>query len=264
MTSPVFMIERERLLAGERILLDGDEGRHAARVRRIGVGERVDVTDGRGLLAECEVAAVTVGGRGGAAGTGGRGGGRLPDGLELDVIARREEPPPQPRLVVVQALPKGDRGELAVETMTEVGVDAVVPWAAARCVTQWRGERGAKALARWRAAGREAAKQARRTWLPEVTESAGTREVAGLLAGAAMAVVLHEEADRPLSGAETPAAGDIVVVVGPEGGITPDELELFAAAGGRPYRLGPTVLRTSTAGVAAAAVLLARAGRWDR
>ncbi len=244
MSPPVFLVARERLVAAERVVLDGPEGRHAATVRRLVPGERVDLTDGAGLRAECVVASARR------------------DELELDVLARAEVPQPQPRLVVVQALPKGDRGELAVETMTEVGVDVIVPWAAARCVTQWRAERGAKALGKWRSTARAAAKQARRAWIPEVTELASTRRVAELLAAAALPVVLHEEADLPLAEVAPPRSGDLVVVVGPEGGIAPEELAAFETAGARSYRLGPTVLRSSTAGVVAAAVLLARSGRW--
>jgi 16S rRNA (uracil1498-N3)-methyltransferase len=241
MSPPVFLCER---LSSDRILLDGPEGRHAATVRRLRPGERADLTDGAGLVVECVVTSV----------------GR--DSLELQATARRHEPAPEPRIVVVQALPKGDRGELAVETMTEVGVDMIVPWAAARCVTQWRPERRAKALGRWRTTAREAAKQARRAWLPEVTDLASTADVAARVADAALAVVLHEEAERPLSGLRIPAEGDLVVVVGPEGGLTAEELTAFTAAGGVPALLGPTVLRTSTAGVAAASVLLTRTGRW--
>jgi 16S rRNA (uracil1498-N3)-methyltransferase len=241
MSPPVFLCER---LSSDHILLDGPEGRHAAAVRRLRPGERADLTDGAGLVVEC---VVTSAGR---------------DSLELQATARRHEPAPEPRIIVVQALPKGDRGELAVETMTEVGVDVIVPWAAARCVTQWRPERRAKALGRWRSTAREAAKQARRAWLPEVTDLAGTADVAARVADAALAVVLHEEAERPLSGLEVPAEGDLVVVVGPEGGLTAEELTEFATAGGVPAVLGSTVLRTSTAGVAVASVLLTRTGRW--
>jgi 16S rRNA (uracil1498-N3)-methyltransferase len=241
---PVFLAEPGRL-ASNRVVLDGPEGRHAATVRRLRAGERVDLTDGAGLLAECVVAVVA---------------GR--DVLELDVLTRRRSPAPDPRIVVVQALPKGDRGELAVELMTEVGVDEIVPWQAARCVTQWRADRRDKALGRWRGTAREAAKQARRSWLPEITEPATTFEVAVRIAAATSAVILHEGAREPLSGLVPPGKGDIVVVVGPEGGVTEEELERFAAAGATPALLGPTVLRTSTAGLAAAAVLLAATGRW--
>jgi 16S rRNA (uracil1498-N3)-methyltransferase len=243
MSPPVFLIDPSRL-ESDRIVLDGPEGRHAAAVRRLRAGERVDLSDGEGRLVECVVTSAER------------------DSLHLEARARRHVPRPEPRIVVVQALPKGDRGELAVETMTEVGVDVIVPWSAARCVTQWRGERRAKALGRWRSTAREAAKQSRRAWLPEVTEPADTAAAAERVTGAALAVILHEEAERPLSRVDIPATGDIVVVVGPEGGLTDDELAAFEAAGGTPVLLGPTVLRTSTAGVAAAAVLLSRTGRW--
>ncbi|MER6817481.1 16S rRNA (uracil(1498)-N(3))-methyltransferase [Spirillospora sp. NPDC000708] len=243
MSPPVFLADPARLRA-DRVVLDGAEGRHAATVRRLRPGERVDLTDGAGMLAECVVAAADRA------------------SLTLDVLSRRTDPAPAPRLVVVQALPKGDRGELAVETMTEAGVDEIVPWAAARCVTQWRPERREKALGRWRNAAREAAKQARRSRLPEVPDLASTADVADRIAAASLALVLHEDAQEPLSAVEPPEDGDIVLVVGPEGGIADEELERFAAAGGRPTRLGPTVLRTSTAGVAAASVLLAATGRW--
>lgn len=243
MSPPVFLAEAD-VLERDVVVLDGPEGRHAAAVRRLRPGERVDLTDGAGLLAECVVTAADRA------------------SLTLEVGARHREPPPAPRLVVVQALPKGDRGELAVETMTEVGVDVIVPWAADRCVTRWRPERRDKALGRWRTTAREAAKQARRSRLPEVPDLASTDDVAARLGAASLALVLHEEAEAPLSAVEPPADGDIVLVVGPEGGITDAELARFAAAGGRPTRLGPTVLRTSTAGVAAAGVLLAATGRW--
>jgi 16S rRNA (uracil1498-N3)-methyltransferase len=172
-------------------------------------------------------------------------------------------PPPQPRLVVVQALPKGDRGELAVATMTEVGADLIVPWGAARCVARWDGARGEKALARWRATSRESAKQSRRPRFPEVTALATTREVAERLRTAALAAVLHEGAVSPLGAAPLPEAGDVVLVVGPEGGISPEELAVFEAVGAVPYRLGPTVLRTSTAAAVGVGVLLSRSSRWS-
>lgn len=243
MTAPVFYAERS-LLAGDRVTLSGPEGRHAATVRRLRRGERVDLTDGAGLLAECVVI-----------GTG-------RDLLELEVRRQLRVPSPEPRLTVVQALPKAGRGERAVEAMTEVGVDVVMPWAARHCVTQWRADRGAKALARWQAIAREAAKQARRTWFPEVTGLASTEAVGRMLRAAGRAVVLHEDASVSLASLPLPDRGEVVVVVGPEGGISDAELQVFEAAGATPARLGPTVLRTSTAGTAAAAVVLARTGRW--
>ncbi|MFB9464347.1 16S rRNA (uracil(1498)-N(3))-methyltransferase [Streptomyces cinereospinus] len=246
MTAPVFVVEHFRAGGGGRYVLDGPEGRHAVSVKRLRPGEDVVLTDGAGRWAECVV--VDTEGK---------------DRLIVHMDSTSEEPAPEPRVTVVQALPKGDRGELAVETMTEVGVDAIVPWAAARCVTQWKGERGGKALAKWRATAREAGKQSRRVRFPEVADAATGRQVAELLAGADFAAVLHESGDEPLAAAELPTEGEIVLVVGPEGGVSPEELSLFAQAGARAYRLGPTVLRTSTAGTAAAALLLGRTGRWS-
>jgi 16S rRNA (uracil1498-N3)-methyltransferase len=240
--APVFVVDRDRLVTGI-VVLDGAEGHHAATVTRLGVGEPVVLTDGAGRRAEGIVA----------------GGDR--DVLLVDVRTVVDVPAPRPRFVVVQALPKGDRGEVAVETLTEVGVDVVVPWAASRCVTRWRDARGAKALARWRTTAAAAAKQSRRTRFPEVTDLAGSRDVAARLAAATAGVLLHEEAELPLAGLDLPADGDVVVVVGPEGGISPEELATFGAAGASSYRLGGTVLRASTAGTAALAVLSAR-GRW--
>jgi 16S rRNA (uracil1498-N3)-methyltransferase len=145
--------------------------------------------------------------------------------------------------------------------LTEVGVDVIVPWAAARSVAVWRGERAAKSLAKWRSTARESAKQSRRSWFPEVAEMATTDEVAAMLGEASVPVVLHEAASGPIADIPVPGRGQIVVVVGPEGGLSDDELSAFAAVGAEPVRLGTSVLRTSTAGVAAVAALLARS-RW--
>ena len=247
MTAPVFVVDTARLApVGAVVRLDGAEGRHAVAVRRLTVGEQVVLTDGVGAGVSGEVCAVEG-----------------KDVLEVRVGELLADPAPALRLVVVQALPKGDRGELAVELMTEVGVDEVVPWAASRCITQWKGERGAKALAKWRATAREAGKQSRRLRFPTVAEPMSTRQVAELLAGAALGAVLHEEGAQPLADALLPASGAVVLVVGPEGGVSPDELARFAEAGAAPVRLGRSVLRTSTAGVAAGALLLGRSGRWS-
>jgi len=164
-------------------------------------------------------------------------------------------------LVVVQGIAKGDRGELAVQAMTEVGVDEIVPWAAARSVARWQGPRPHE---RWVATAREAAKQSRRAWQPAVAPMTSTAEVTARLAEAGTALVLHGSAAAArLSTVELSAGtGDIVLAVGPEGGITDDELAAFAGAGAVPVRLGRTVLRTSTAGVAALSVLSVRLARW--
>ncbi|WP_328538857.1 16S rRNA (uracil(1498)-N(3))-methyltransferase [Streptomyces sp. NBC_00344] len=251
MTAPVFVAEDLGSAGpgpGGTFVLQGPEGRHAVSVKRLRAGEDIVLTDGRGRWADCVVLAAEG-----------------KDRLVVELGTRHEEPPPVPRITVVQALPKGDRGEVAVETMTETGVDTIVPWQAARCITQWRGERGAKSLAKWRSTARESGKQSRRTRFPEVADAASTKQVAALLAEADFAAVLHEDRDygsAPLAAVELPSAGEIVLVVGPEGGVSPEELAVFADAGARTSRLGASVLRTSTAGTAAAALLLGRTGRW--
>jgi 16S rRNA (uracil1498-N3)-methyltransferase len=226
---------------GGTLVVSGAEGRHAAVVRRLRAGEALVVTDGAGRAATCVVRSVAG------------------DELTVAVESFEVAAAPTPRL----ALPKGERGETAVETMTEVGVDVIVPWAASRCVTRWQGERGARSLERWRGSARAAAKQSRRTWWPQIRPLATTADVERLLSAAALGVLLHEAATAPLAEASVPTSGDVVVVVGPEGGLDDAELDQLSAAGGAPLRLGPAVLRTSTAGTAAAAVLLARAGRWS-
>lgn len=233
MSNPVFL---HADLTADRVVLGGPEGRHAATVRRIRVGEVVDLVDGRGTRCTGLVAATTK------------------DSITVDVTERLLEERPTPQITVVQALAKGDRGELAVELATEVGVDVIVPWSAARCQVSWAGERGEKCLQRWRSTAREAGKQSRRAWFPEVTDLHSTKQVAAL---AGTLLVLHEDATQRLS--QVALEGDVVLVVGPEGGISSEELAVLA---GTAVRLGPSVLRTSTAGAAATAVISSRSRRW--
>jgi 16S rRNA (uracil1498-N3)-methyltransferase len=231
---------------GDVVELVGPEGRHAVAVKRIEVGERIDLGDGVGTILHATVVQVT---------------GR--DSLRARVDERVVLAPPRPRIIVVQALPKGERGETAVETLTEVGVDVIVPWAAERCVARWTGDKAQRGPARWAATARAAGKQARRAWLPEVAGLARTADVEALVASVACAIVLHEEARASVRDIAVPSEGDVVLIVGPEGGISPDELDRFTAAGAQLALLGPTVMRTSTAGTVAAAVILAASPRWS-
>jgi 16S rRNA (uracil1498-N3)-methyltransferase len=240
--APMFIVAD--LADSDELLVGGGEGRHAVEVLRLMPGERVRVGDGRGTVADGEVLSAGA------------------DGLRVGVVTRFEVPAPDPEFVVVQALPKGDRGPLAVELATELGVDRIVPWAASRCVTRWRDDRVDKGVAKWRAAAHAASKQSRRPHVPEVTDLMTTREVCGLLADADLGLVLHEQARPPLAELPVPSSGTVVVVVGPEGGLTDGEVVAFRAAGAHAVRLGPEVLRTSTAGAAALAALSATT-RWS-
>lgn len=246
MTPPVFLHPGAAgASAGARLTLDGAEGHHAAAVRRLRRGEAIWLTDGDGTLVEGTVSAV----------------GR--DRLEISAERVRRVPEPRPRLVVVQALIKGERAEAAVQALTEVGADEIVPWPAEHSVARWSGDRAERGLQRWRRAAVEASKQARRARFPTVAEPAETAAVAARLRAADLAVVLHESADGSLAELRpAPGLRAVVLVVGPEGGLSETELGGFAEAGATAYRMGPTVLRSSTAGTVAAGLLLAATGRW--
>jgi len=244
-TLPVFLVDA--LPAGGSGVLDGPEGRHAATVRRLRAGEELVLSDGSGAQVRCVVDEVLD-----------------KDALRLTVVERWAVPDPTPRVVLAQALVKGDRGELAVELATEAGVDGVVPWRAARCVTKWEeGPRGAKALARWRSTAREAAKQARRAKVPSVDEPVSTSGLVKRVSLAALALVLHESAKTALNSVELPAEGEVLLVVGPEGGITDQELVTLTEAGAHVVRLGPNVLRASTAAAVALGALGVLTSRWE-
>lgn len=245
MSLPVHLVPTLAGVAeGSVVEVTGDEAHHAVAVRRLGVGEQVVLTDGCGASGVGEIVA-----------TGKR-------SMEVRLASLAHEAPSTPRVTVVQAIPKGERGELAVEVLTEIGVAEIVPWAASRSVAVWRGERAVKSHAKWVSTAREAAKQARRSWFPVVAPLATTAAVVDLVRGADLAVVLHEEGPASFASLSVPADGSIVVVVGPEGGISPGELAAFGEAGIQGVKLGDEVLRTSTAGVAAVAALLSRTARW--
>lgn len=233
MSPALFLAELgERPAIGETVTVEGDEARHAVAVRRVREGEHVLVADGagravRGAVVSAEKAHLVV---------------------EISEVLH---PPARPhRFVAVQALAKGDRSDLAVETMTQLGVDEVIAWQASRCVVRWQGERGEKSLAKWQATAREAAKQSRRFTVPTVSVGS-TRTVTERLEDFDCVLVLHEEAKVHLADVELPAHGSIAVIVGPEGGIAPEELAAFRDAGARDVLVSDGVLRTSTAGAIA-------------
>ncbi|ORB76004.1 16S rRNA (uracil(1498)-N(3))-methyltransferase [Mycobacterium scrofulaceum] len=234
---------------GALAAVEGDEGFHAATVRRIRPGEQLVLGDGAGGLAHCEVEHA----------------GR--DGLRARVLERWNVAPARPPVTVVQALPKSERSELAVELATEAGADAFVAWQSARCVASWQGARVDKGLRRWRAVARSAARQSRRAHIPAVD---GVLSTAGLaerirdeVAGGAVALALHESATGPLTDVDVARASSVLLVVGPEGGIAPEEIDALTEAGAKPVRLGPQVLRTSTAAAVALGALGVLTARWD-
>ena len=247
MSAPVFLIDPDRaqgVQPGSIVELDGPEGRHAVAVQRLRSGEAIELVDGFGRRLTGTVEKTTK------------------DACSVAVDTVDDEAEPRPRITAVQAIAKGDRGELAVQMLTEAGIDLIIPWQAENSVAKWDGDRAAKHLAKWRATAREAAKQARRSRLPQVESPVGTAAVVDLIANAGVALVLDEEATTPLTSIDFSTAHDVLLLIGPEGGLSSSERVVFADAGADVVRLGTTVLRTSTAGVAALGVVMARVGRW--
>lgn len=238
-----FLVESSTDAAvGDVVSLTGAEAKHAAVVRRLRVGETVTVGDGAGVWLTGVAEDVT------------------PSRVDVRIDERTEQPAPTPRIVLVQALAKGDRDELAVQAACELGVDEIVPWQAARSVSRWEGPKAAKGRARWATIVREAAKQAHRAWVPEVTEPVSTKQL--VERASSQRVLLLDPTTSVRLSELRPDGRDLVLVVGPEGGISEEELARLTDAGAERVLLGDTVLRTSTAGPAAIAVLSVALGRW--
>ena len=229
---------------GEVIELTGDEGRHAVSVKRTSVGEQIELVDGHGTRA-----VITVTGVSGK------------DRLTGVVDCAANEPAPRPTVTVIQALPKAARSELTVDLLTQAGADVIVPWQAGRSVANW-GKKQDKGLAKWRAAARAAAKQSRRSRIPEITPVGDQAAVAALIQAAPLALMLHEDATGKITDQPVAQADSVVLIIGPEGGISPAELDAFTTAGAHLVRLGPEVLRTASAGMVALAALGAVTDRW--
>lgn len=261
MSNPVFYAAPELLAglaSGAHFSLDGAEGRHATTVKRLTAGEPVDVCDGAGLRLICTV---TNAGKG---------------VLTVQVEGVLPEPAPALEFTLVQALAKGDRDELAIEMATELGIDAVVPWQAERSIVRWKMDKAVKGPEKWRQVVAAAAKQARRATVPKVAALAGSAAVCDLIAHAGLALILHEDAvdsvaavardwyggSGPQQAATSAGRRGVLMIVGPEGGMSAAEVDAFVAAGARTALLGRHVLRSSTAGPAAVVLLSQQLGRW--
>ncbi|CAN5830884.1 16S rRNA (uracil(1498)-N(3))-methyltransferase [soil metagenome] len=246
-SGPLFYIDRLPA-EGQAAVVDGDEGFHAASVRRIRVGERLLLGDGAGEMADCVVEEAGK------------------QHLAARVSTRWSAVPARPPVTVVQAIPKGERSELAVELATEAGADSILAWHAARCVARWDGPRAEKGLRRWRAVARSGARQSRRAFIPDVdgvlSTNALSQRIRDDVAGGAVVLALHESTTALLTELEVAQAVSLMLIVGPEGGITDDEIAAFTAAGAHAVRLGPTVLRTSTAAAVALGALGVLTPRW--
>lgn len=242
----MFFVEAQPMAAGSSLQISGDEAHHAMKALRMQAGERLIVTDGMGKSAEAVITGI---------------------GTQLDIQLGtvHNEPRPALEFTVVQALPKSDRGELAVELLTEVGVNSIVPWHSARCVSVWRDDKKRmRGQQKWQSSARTAAKQSRRVWWPQVHEVVDTSQVEELVGKSDVAVVLHEGAQQSLVEVQAPLSGLVTLMVGPEGGLDDAEVARLSNAGAQVCRMGPTVMRTSTAGAVGVAVLMSKSARWSR
>jgi 16S rRNA (uracil1498-N3)-methyltransferase len=234
---------------GQLATVDGDEGFHAATVRRTRPGEHLVLSDGAGVIARCVVDSTTK------------------RGLTARVIDTERIHRPIPSVTVVQAIPKSDRSELAIELATEAGADEFIAWQAARCVARWDGDRAENGLRRWRAVARSAARQSRRAYIPEaygpMPTSALALYIGERVGSGTAALLLSEAANFPLANVPMRQANSIVLIVGPEGGLTDHEIAELTGAGATAVRLGPTVLRTSTAAAVTLGALGVLTPRWS-
>ena len=245
MVHPLFFTAVARTLTeGQSYVLTGEEGKHAATVKRMRAGESLQLTDGTGIRIQASVTA------------------NLGSTLDLKIESIIEEPVPSLQLTLVQALAKGDRDELAVQAATELGATSVIPWQAARCVSKWEGPKLAKGVARWQSIVAEAAKQSLRVLTPQVRPAVSTTELSELVKDFDVVLVLDPTASHSLK-SFLPITGNVAIVVGPEGGIEPSELEQLGNSGAERVHLGSGILRTSTAGLAAISSILAFGSAWD-
>jgi 16S rRNA (uracil1498-N3)-methyltransferase len=233
----------DALGVGSHVVLDGDEGRHAVAVSRVRVGEKLMLGNGRGCVAQVTVESVEK------------------TRLTALIQTIRTDAAPARRVTLIQALAKSDRDERAIEAATELGVDAVMPWSAARSVSVWDASKAIKGRQRWESIVREASKQSLRSFVPDVFPLGGTADIASLCEGSNV-VVLDPTGDVPLPDVTLEGSRDVYLVVGPEGGLSPEELATLRQSGAIVASLGRNILRTSTAGPTALAVLGRQLGRW--
>lgn len=247
MVEPLFRFEaNEPPKPGALISLTGAEAKHAISVRRMRVGEAIQLSNGNGLRVRGAVQALA------------------PNELVLQVNDVTVESLPSIEIHLAQALAKGDRDELAVQAATEIGLMGVIPWQSDRSISRWEGAKVAKGVERWRLIAAEAAKQSLRVFEPTISEPKSSAQLANTFEQFDLVLVLDPTSGVGLGDVQLPSSGRILLVVGPEGGISDSELSMFATSGAQLVHIGESILRTSTAGVAAMSAILALSGAWSK
>jgi 16S rRNA (uracil1498-N3)-methyltransferase len=246
MVEPLFRTDFAAAPApGLAVTLGGSEGKHAVNVRRMRIGESIQLSDGKGLRVRGLVSSLGN------------------SSLTVSVESVVKEAEPDVGLTIIQALAKGDRDELSIQAATELGCWGVIPWQAERSISKWEGPKIAKSVDRWQTIVSEAAKQSLRVFEPEVAQPIGSKQLVAAVKNFDLVLVLDPTAQRGLGSLTfEEATKSVAIVVGPEGGISDHELEALEDAGAIRVHLGEPILRTSTAGVAAIAVIQAKLGLW--
>lgn len=251
MTLPVFRADTSQLAVnpGDTILLTGEEGRHAATVKRLRIGEELIIGDGHGTVTTCVVTELVDKGT-----------------LAAEVCSRDTIPAAHPAVTIVQAIPKGERAELSVDLATQAGADTIIPWKSSRTIPKWNDKKAQKSREKWQKTATEAAKQARRAWDPQVAPLAGLRDITELVAqtkaNGGLTAILHESATSKFAELPFAKASEIVLIIGPEGGLSDEEIAALEEAGGQTVIMGNTVLRTASAAAVALGALGVLAERW--
>jgi 16S rRNA (uracil1498-N3)-methyltransferase len=233
----------DKLEDSNLIEVSGDEAHHAIKVLRTSVGEEILISDGTGNWVRACVEYIEK------------------KTFTAKVLERGFQPEKSPRLIVVQGLPKSDRVKDAIEILVESGVDVIIPWQADRSISKWQKD----SLTKWQSVAEAATKQSRRFRKPEIIDGLSLSQLLEIESENSAVLVMHESATTKLSEVVTSkfaGMSEIVIVIGPEGGISDSELELLQSTGAHIVGLGPEVFRSAHAGGAALSAVSALIGRW--
>jgi 16S rRNA (uracil1498-N3)-methyltransferase len=223
-----------------QIEVDGDEAHHGVNVLRLKQSEQVKISDGVGNWGIGKVNQLSK------------------KSFTVEISDRGFEPAPKQQVIVVQAILKNDANKEAVDFLTQVGADEIIPWQSQHSI----GKIDVKSLSKWQTVARESSRQSRRVRIPVITNTHSTESLISKIQDLENIFVLHESAENRLSQIEINQEADVFLIVGPEGGLSEFEVNTFMAAGAKVVRLGESVLRAANAGAAATSVVMSRTGKW--
>ena len=231
----------DQISTGQRQVLENDEAHHAIKVLRLNTGEVIKISDGVGNWVSGPIVEIAK------------------KELFISITERGEIQAAKPELVLVQAITKSDRNKEMLELAVEAGVDRIIPWQSERSISKWQSDSEQK----WQVGIKQSCKQARQVKLPQLMQVMSTTEVIKSISEGGFGIVFHEEASTKFSDLTIPnSQSSVYLVIGPEGGISEQELLSFQNIGSKVVRLGDTVLRSAHAGFAALSAVQTKLGRW--